>query len=299
MEVTAFVRYNSHLHTPWLEDALRSGQLHLVRGDIRDFDSVSRAIAGKDLIFHLAALIGIPYSFESPLAYIRTNIEGTYNVLEAARRLETKNIVVTSTSETYGSAQFVPMDESHPSVGQSPYAATKIAADQLAISYHRSFGLPVKIIRPFNTFGPRQSTRAIIPTLITQMLAGRNQIEIGNPSPTRDFTFVADTVDGFMAVANTQACNGQAVNLGTGSEISIGSLAALVAKLTGASCTIQPKADRLRPDAAEVDRLLSNNNKMRGMTGWKPNYALEEGLSRTIDWFRQYRHLYKESGYSI
>jgi NAD dependent epimerase/dehydratase len=296
-EVVAFARYNSSNSYPWLEHLRAAPGFRLQRGDIRDADSVAQAVAGCDTVLHLAALIGIPYSYDSPLAYIRTNIEGTYNILQAARNTGCRNIVVTSTSETYGTAQYVPIDELHPAVGQSPYAATKIAADQLAISFHRSFGLPVKIIRPFNTFGPRQSARAIIPTVIAQILAGRSSIALGSLAPTRDLTYVADTVEGFLAVASTDACVGQAVNLGAQSEISIGDLTVRIADLMGVKIEIVSDSDRLRPAASEVERLLSSNAKARSLTGWQPAYSLDQGLRTTIDWMRAHRGAQREERY--
>lgn len=295
--VVGFVRYNSTGVYPWLKSALTNRNFRLHRGDIRDFDSVRTAVSGCDTILHLAALIGIPYSYESPLAYVRTNIEGTYNVLEAARASDCTNIVVTSTSETYGTAQFVPMTESHPAVGQSPYAATKIGADQLALSFHRSFGLPVKVTRPFNTYGPRQSARAIIPTVIGQILAGNTSIKLGNPSPTRDLTYVGDTAEGFLAVADSDLCLGQAVNLGTQTEISIGHLASRIAELMGVRISIESESGRIRPKASEVERLLCDNSKVRQLTGWKPTHSLDDGLRLTIEWMRNNQEYYSNDGY--
>ena len=252
-DVRAFVRYNSRNSWGWLEEnSAPKGRMEVKSGDIRDYDSVSGALRGCDGVLHLAALIGIPYSYESPLAYVRTNIEGTYNVLQAARELGIKNVLVTSTSETYGTAQRVPIDESHPAVGQSPYSASKIAADQLAISYHRSFGLPVKIVRPFNTFGPRQSARAIIPTIITQILAGKREIKLGNLSPTRDLTFVKDTAAAFLAILKTDKLIGEAVNIGMGEEISVGDLAKKIAGLLKTKVKIAEDSERVRPGASEV-----------------------------------------------
>jgi dTDP-glucose 4,6-dehydratase len=296
-EVVGFVRYNSSNSYPWIEQLRNQPRFHLHRGDIRDADSVTQAVAGCDTVLHLAALIGIPYSYESPLAYIRTNDEGTYNVLQAARMAGCRNIVVTSTSETYGTAQYVPMDERHPAVGQSPYAATKIGADQLALSFHRSFKLPVKVIRPFNTFGPRQSARAIIPTIISQILAGRTQVSLGNTTPTRDLTYVGDTVDGFLAVASAPACIGEVVNLGTQSEISMGDLALRIAGLMGARLAISTETDRLRPRDSEVERLFSNNGKVRALAGWQPRQTLDQGLRHTIDWMRENRSHYAVENY--
>lgn len=296
-EVTGFVRYNSNGIYPWLEAVSDHPRFRLYRGDIRDYDSVSRAVAGADTILHLAALIGIPYSYESPLAYIRTNIEGTYNVLEAARTSGCNNVVVTSTSETYGTAQSVPISEKHPAVGQSPYAATKIAADQLALSFHRSFNLGVKIIRPFNTFGPRQSARAIIPTIIAQILAGRTSLALGSLTPTRDLTYVTDTVEGYLAVAACDACRGEAVNLGTQTEISIGSLVQEIERLMGTHLEVVADPVRRRPAASEVERLLSDNSKMRVLTGWRPKIDLITGLETTINWLKLHKSMYCNPSY--
>jgi len=247
-KVKAFVHYNSKNNWGWLEESEVKNDIEVCTGDIRDNDSVSDAMKDVDEVFHLAALIGIPYSYVSPQAYIRTNIDGTYNILQAARTLELENIVVTSTSETYGTAQYVPIDEKHPLVGQSPYSASKIAADQLAISYYRSFDLPVKIIRPFNTYGPRQSARAIIPTIISQILSGQTKIKLGNLSPTRDLTFVRDTASAYLAIANVQGLNGEVTNVGTNNEISIGELAKLISELIGKEIEIAADAQRIRPD---------------------------------------------------
>ena len=296
-DVVGFVRYNSSGLYPWLKQCLHRPNFCLVRGDIRDFDSVAAALAGCDTVLHLAALIGIPYSYESPLAYIRTNVEGTYNVLQAARVANCANVVITSTSETYGTAQYVPIDELHPAVGQSPYAASKIAADQLALSFHRSFGTAVKVIRPFNTYGPRQSARAIIPTIIAQLLAGKRPVRIGNTTPTRDFTYVADTVEGFLAVARSDDCIGEVVNLGTQTEVFIGDLARRIADIMGVEIDLAVDEDRLRPENSEVGRLLSDNGKMRRLTGWRPRIALDRGLEETISWMKQHRHLYDPEHY--
>lgn len=298
-KVRAFVHYNARNFHGWLEASPYYGELEVVSGDIRDYDSVVAAAEGCETVFHLAALIGIPYSYVSPQAYIRTNVEGTYNVLQACRTLRTPNILVTSTSETYGSAQYVPIDEKHPAVGQSPYAATKIAADQLAISYHRSFGLPVKIVRPFNTYGPRQSARAIIPTVISQILAGKRELSLGNLSPTRDLTFVRDTAAGFLAVANHNGFFGEPVNIGMGGEISISDLVLKIAELMGVSIQTTAAAERQRAAASEVERLLADASKLRGATGWTPEYDLERGLQETIDWLKVHNGAYKPDLYNV
>jgi len=285
--VRAFVRYNSRNDRGWLADPRQTPQLEVVIGDVRDFDAVSRAMTGCEAVFHLAALIGIPYSYVSPLAYVRTNIEGTYNVLEAARTLGLSQVLVTSTSETYGSAQYVPMDERHPVVGQSPYSATKIAADQLAISYHRAFGLPVKLVRPFNTYGPRQSVRAIIPTVIAQLLAGTDVVRLGSLHPTRDLTYVDDTVRAFDAIYRTPALVGQVTNVGMGAEISMGELVATIGRLMGREASVAVDPERIRPVDSEVDRLCCDNTTLLTHTDWRPAYTLETGLAATIRAFRE------------
>lgn len=298
-DVRAFVRYNSRNSWGWLENSAVLKKIEVRAGDIRDYDSVLSASRGCSGVLHLAALIGIPYSYESPLAYIRTNVEGTYNVLQAARELKMKDVLVTSTSETYGTAQRVPIDELHPLVGQSPYSASKIAADQLAISYHRSFEVPVKIVRPFNTFGPRQSARAIIPTIITQILAGRKEIKLGNLSPTRDLTFVKDTASAFLAILKAPKLIGEVTNIGVGTEISVGDLAAKIAKILGAKVKIVEDKKRVRPGKSEVERLLSDNSKLRKATKWKPAYDLDRGLEATIEFLRAHQHLYKPDLYNV
>ena len=295
-DVTVLVRYNSRGTRGWL-DGLEAGKhVRVLAGDIRDTDMVDRAVRGADTIFHLAALIGIPYSYESPLAYVKTNVEGTTNLLMAARTHQVGNVILTSTSETYGTAQRVPMDESHPAVGQSPYAATKIAADQIGLSFHRSFGLGVKIVRPFNTYGPRQSLRAIIPTLIAQMLAGQD-VALGNLRPTRDLTFVTDTVAAFLAVARADALSGQAVNVGMNHEIAIGDLAAVIARLLGVSPRIVSSPERARPAASEVERLVCDNALLLKSTDWRPAHTLESGLRETITWFKGQGVLARASDY--
>lgn len=298
-DVVAFVHYNSRNSWGWLEYSAFKKDIEIIQGDIRDFDSVNSAIKGCDTVFHLAALIGIPYSYISPLAYIRTNIEGTYNILEASRINEVTNVNVTSTSETYGTAQYIPIDEKHPMVGQSPYSASKIAADQLAISYFRSFALPVKIVRPFNTYGPRQSARAIIPTIIAQILNGIENIKLGNLTPTRDFNFVKDTVNGFIEVAGTDRFNGEIVNIGSGSEISIRDLAYLITDLMGVKVNFLSDEIRMRPENSEVERLYCDNKKLISGTKWKQRYDLKQGLIDTIDWFKQNLEYYKSELYNV
>lgn len=295
--VRAFIHYNSRGDWGWLEQSPCRNQLEIVAGDIRDFDSVFLAARGCSKIFHLAALIGIPYSYDSPLSYIKTNIEGTYNILESARMLECEKVVVTSTSETYGTAQFVPITEEHPLVGQSPYAATKIAADQLAISYHRSFGMPVTIVRPFNTYGPRQSARAIIPTIAMQILSGNKTLRLGNIAPTRDLTFVHDTIEGFIKISDADQLTGQVTNIGSNSEISIGDLARKIAEICSREVEITIEADRIRPDRSEVERLCCDNRKIMQYTDWRPAFSLDQGLRATMGWIGEHLDQYKTDLY--
>lgn len=297
--VRAFVHYNSKNNWGWLEDSEYRSQMEIICGDIRDYDSVESAVSGCDTVFHLAALIGIPYSYVSPLAYIRTNIEGTYNILESARHLGTDNVLITSTSETYGTAQYVPIDEKHPVVGQSPYSAAKISADHFALSYYRSFDLPVKIVRPFNTYGPRQSARAVIPTIIIQLLNGKKSVKLGNAFPTRDLTFVRDTANGFLAVAAADSLFGEITNIGMNEEISIGELAALIGELMGVRPDIAGDRQRIRPEKSEVERLRCDNSKLLKHTSWRPDYDLRKGLTETIEWLKSNMHHYKPDLYNI
>lgn len=297
-QVKAFIHYNSRNSWGWLENLSCIEDIEIISGDIRDYDSVYSAMKGCDTVFHLAALIGIPYSYVSPLAYIKTNVEGTYNILQSAKELELENIVITSTSETYGTAQYVPIDEKHPLVGQSPYSATKIAADQLALSYHKSFNLPVKIIRPFNTYGPRQSARAVIPTIITQLL-NEEELRLGNLHPTRDFTYVKDTAAAFVAICKSDEAVGQATNVGMNGEISIGDLAVLIGKLTGKEIVLNVESERIRPGNSEVERLWCDNSKILSLTHWKPKYTIESGLRETIDWIKDNLSIYKQSLYNV
>jgi NAD dependent epimerase/dehydratase len=297
--VRAFVRYNSANRWGWLEKISKQPRLEVIAGDIRDYDSVFNAMKGCSEVFHLAALIGIPYSYVSPLAYIKTNIEGTYNVLESARQQNIKQVMVTSTSETYGTAQYVPIDENHPLTGQSPYSASKIGADQMAISYFRSFNLPVKIARPFNTYGPRQSARAIIPAIIIQILSGRKEIELGSLTPTRDLSYVKDTVNGLWQLSQHQGLYGEAVNIGTNTEISIGELFQLINKLLGTNTAAKQNIARIRPDKSEVARLMCDNTKITSKTAWRPKFDLESGLKETITWFKSNMEFYKSDIYNI
>ena len=298
-DVKAFVHYNSSNRWGWLDGLSKKNEIEVVTGDVRDMDSVLAAMQGCDTVFHLAALIGIPYSYVSPQAYIKTNIDGTYNVLQAARQLQTQNVLVTSTSETYGTAQYVPIDELHPMVGQSPYSATKIGADQLAISYFKSFDLPVKIVRPFNTYGPRQSARAIIPTVISQILSGKTELKLGNLTPTRDLTFVKDTANGFLQIAKADGLVGEMTNIGMSEEISIGDLVKLIARIIGAEVRIVSDEQRIRPDKSEVERLFCNNSKILASTNWKPNYTLESGLTETVEWIKSNLAYFKSDIYNV
>ena len=297
--VIAFDRYNPNNHWGWLEDSEYKNDIEIILGDVRDYDSVSKAMDGCDAVFHLAALIGIPYSYISPLAYIRTNVEGTYNVLEASKNFELEQVLITSTSETYGTAQYSPIDEKHPLVGQSPYAASKIAADQLAISYFRSFDLPVKIVRPFNTYGPRQSARAVIPTIISQCNSGNMDLKLGNLDPTRDLTFVKDTCSGFLEIFKSEFFFGEVTNIGMNSEVSIGDLAREIMNTMDINLTITADVNRIRPEKSEVDRLVCNNEKLLNNSSWKPEYTLTSGLSETINWFRENGRLSKSELYHI
>lgn len=298
-DVRAMIHYNSANNWGWLEESQVKKFIEVVAGDIRDYDSVFAAVKGVDTIFHLAALIGIPYSYVSPMAYIKTNIEGTYNILQSARTLETSNILITSTSETYGSAQYIPMDEFHPMVGQSPYSASKIGADNLAVSYFRSFSTPVKIVRPFNIYGPRQSARAIIPSIITQILDGKKEIKLGNTSPTRDFTFVKDTIAGFLAISKNEKFNGEYVNIGIGEEISVLDLVNLISELIGEDIKITSDEQRIRPKDSEVDRLFANNMKLTQSTSWQPQFSLKQGLTETIEWLKLNNSKYKSDLYNV
>lgn len=306
-DVRAFVLYNSFDNRGWLEDLSPEVQssIEIVFGDVRDSNSVRQAMNGCDIVFHLAALIGIPYSYAAPESYVDVNVKGTLHILQAARDLGVERVVHTSTSETYGSAQYVPIDEHHPLVGQSPYSASKIAADQIAYSFWSSFQVPVSIVRPFNTYGPRQSTRAVIPTIITQIASGSQSIDLGNGSPTRDFSFVGDTVDGFITIANSDSAVGEVLNLGSGFEISISDTFDLISELMGSSATINMDLKRLRPDSSEVTRLYADNSKTQEMTGWQPSYAgldgFRRGLALTVDWFREPANLnrYRSGNYTV
>jgi len=305
--VRAFVLYNSFNSWGWLDQCAADvkDKIEVFSGDIRDPHGVKMAMMGCDVVLHLAALIAIPYSYHSPDTYVDTNVKGTLNVLQAARELGIKRVIHTSTSEVYGTARFVPITEEHPLQGQSPYSATKIAADQLAYSFYASFGLPVVIARPFNTYGPRQSARAVIPTIITQIAKGQRQIKLGAVSPTRDFNFVQDTVAGFIAMLNSDQGLGEVVNLGSNFEISIGDTARLIAEVMNTEIEILTDETRLRPENSEVERLWAGNAKARELFGWQPEYGGREGFKRglaeTADWFTKPDNLraYKTDIYNV
>jgi NAD dependent epimerase/dehydratase len=298
--VRAFVRYNSAARTGWLEDVAAgpSAKPEVLFGDIRDARAVREAAAGCDRIYHLAALIGIPYSYRAPDSYVEVNVQGTLNVLNAARDLGIERTIITSTSEVYGTALYTPIDEGHPLQAQSPYSATKIAADHLAISYHRSFGLPVTVVRPFNTYGPRQSTRAVIPTIMAQAVAG-TEIRLGSLDPVRDLVFVTDTVAGFLAVGECPDCVGRVTNLATGSGVTVRELAERVMRLVGRKLPLVETQERKRPDASEVFQLIGSAAAAAQLAGWQPRTALDEGLTRTLAWLRRHMDLYKTEVYGV
>lgn len=300
-DVKAFTYYNSFNTWGWLDTLPKKklDQIEVFSGDIRDSNGVREAMKGIDQVFHLAALIAIPFSYHSPDSYVDTNIKGTLNVLQAARDLGTEKIMVTSTSEVYGTAQYVPIDEKHPYQGQSPYSATKIGADRLAESFYRSFNLPVTIVRPFNTFGPRQSARAVIPTIITQLLAGKEEIKLGSLTPTRDFNYVKDTAAGFIAIAESDKTIGQEINIATQREISIGDLANEIIAQINPKAQIVCDEQRLRPKKSEVNRLLGANAKIKELTDWKQKYTFEQGIAETIEWIRHNMNAYKTEIYNV
>ena len=300
-QVKAFVYYNSFNTWGWLDtlpsDVMKN--VEIFQGDVRDPNGVKEAMKETAAVFHLAALIAIPFSYHSPDTYVDTNIKGTLNILQAAREQDLERVLVTSTSEVYGTAQYVPMDEKHPFQGQSPYSATKIGADRLAESFYRSFQLPVSIVRPFNTFGPRQSARAVIPTIITQLLAGKEKIHLGSLTPTRDFNYVKDTVNGFIKIYESERTIGEEINIATQHEISIGELAEELIRQINPNAKIVCDEERLRPEKSEVNRLLGSNKKIKELTDWKPVYSFEEGLSETISFFKDNMDKYKPDIYNI
>ena len=301
--VKAFSCYNSLNSWGWLDtlpkDKLK--EIDIFTGDIRDPNGVREAMKGIDEVFHLAALIAIPFSYHSPDSYVDTNIKGTLNVLQAAKDLNTSRILVTSTSEVYGTAKYVPIDENHPYQGQSPYSATKIGADRLAESFYRSFNMPISIVRPFNTYGPRQSARAVIPTIITQLLSGEKEIKLGALAPTRDFNYVKDTANGFIEIAKSISTIGEEINIATEREISIGELAEELIRQINPNAKITCDNERLRPDKSEVNRLLGSNKKIKKLTNWNCKYTFEEGLKETIEWFKIKENMvkYKADIYNI
>jgi NAD dependent epimerase/dehydratase len=301
-KVRALVYYNSWNNIGWLADVkpeIRK-EMEIVFGDVRDTEHVASSVRGSRYVFHLASLIGIPYSYEAARSYVDTNISGALNVLEACRKADTvERLIHTSTSEVYGSAQTVPISESHPLVGQSPYSATKIGADKLAESYHLSFGVPVVIARPFNTYGPRQTARAVIPTTASQLLSGVNRLKLGALSPTRDFNYATDTVGGFLALAGCAGAEGQVINIGSGEEFSIEAMAKLLMEITGREVPIDCDEVRIRPAGSEVNRLLADNTKITQMTGWTPRVPFRRGLEETVQWIGRNMHLFDTQRYAV
>ncbi len=300
-KVTAFCCYNSFGQTGWLDTLPKDvmDEIEVFMGDVRDPHGVATAVRGHDVVYHLAALIAIPFSYHSPDSYVETNIKGTLNVLNAVRDFDVKRLLVTSTSEVYGTAQYVPIDEKHPFQGQSPYSATKIGADRIAESFYCSFGVPLTIVRPFNTYGPRQSDRAVIPTIISQLIAGKDEIRLGKMTPTRDFNYVTDTVRGMLAIAGCDKAIGEEINIATGREISIGDLAQMLIDMLRPGARILCDEQRLRPDKSEVERLLGSNEKIRALTGWKPEVPLEEGLRLTAEFIKANLSEYHPERYTI
>lgn len=301
--IRAFVYYNSFNSWGWLDTLPHEiiENIEIFTGDVRDPNGVRSAMKGIDTVYHLAALIGIPYSYHSPDMYVDTNIKGTLNILQASRDENVSKIIVTSTSEVYGTAQYVPIDEKHPFQGQSPYSASKIGADRIAESFYRSFGMPIIIARPFNTYGPRQSARAVIPTIITQLLSGKTTVKLGSIHPTRDLNYVSDTCAGFIALANCEKAIGKEVNIGSGKEISIGDLARLIISLINPKAKVVSDDERIRPKESEVERLLCDNSFIRELTGWEPVVSLEKGVRRTIEWFKEPGNMkgYKADIYNV
>jgi len=302
-KVRAFVYYNSLNSWGWLDTFPKDklSKIEVFSGDVRDLNGVKKAMKGIDVVFHLAALIGIPFSYRSPDCYVDTNIKGTLNILQAARELKISRLLVTSTSEVYGSALYVPIDESHPLQGQSPYSATKIAADKMSESFYRSFNLPVTIVRPFNTYGPKQSARAVIPTIIIQLLTGKKEIKLGSTSPTRDFNYVKDVCNGFLAIANSSKTIGEEINIATGKDISIAELANKIVKKINPKAKVVLDKQRSRPEKSEVESLVGSRKKISMLTDWKPKYSLENGLDKTIAWFecKENLKLYKPGIYNV
>lgn len=297
--VRVLVHYNSEGRRGWLETSDAADRIEFVPGDVRDRDSLRPAVEGADVVFHLAALIAIPYSFRAPASFVDTNVTGTLNVMRLAAEAGVDRVVHTSTSEVYGTALEVPISEDHPLQGQSPYAASKIGGDKMAEALHRQRGVPLVTVRPFNTYGPRQSERAVIPTIIGQCLSGEGEVRLGNLSPTRDFNYVADTVDGFVRAAVADGAVGRTLNVGSGREVSIGELVDVIADVVGTDVTVVQEEERVRPDDAEVDRLLCDATRAREVLGWEPRHTLEEGLEETVDWFRDHAGRYRGGEYAL
>lgn len=297
-DVRVLALYNPFGRYGWLDPDVHSS-VELLPGDVRDAERVAGAVAGCDVVFHLAALIGIPYSYVAPESYVQVNVQGTINVATACHRHGVDRLVHTSTSETYGTAITVPISEDHPMQPQSPYSASKIGGDMMALSFHHAFELPVAVVRPFNTYGPRQSTRAVIPTILSQLHKGATEIKLGSTSPTRDFNFVDDTVAGFLAVAGCDQAVGEVVNVGSGREISIGDLVHLLVEITGSEAEVVTDEARLRPAGSEVERLLCDNTRAREWAGWEPQVPLEEGLRRTSEWVREHLDELDTAGYAV
>lgn len=300
-DVTALVQYNSFNNWGWIDtfDKEVLNSIKVETGDIRELDGMNRIIKGQEVVFHLAALIAIPYSYLSPMAYVRTNVEGTTNVLEACRSHDVQKIIHTSTSETYGTALYVPIDEKHPMQGQSPYSASKIGADKMAESFYRSFNMPIATLRPFNTYGPRQSARAVIPTIISQILAGKNEIKLGSLSPTRDFNFVKDTAEAFIKVAESDRTIGEVINAGSNYEITIGDTVKKIIDIIGKDVKIICDEERIRPEKSEVNRLWADNTKIKELTDWTPKYSIDEGLAETVAWIKENMKHYKPDIYNV
>ena len=298
-EVIAFDRYNPNYNLGWLEKSKYKDDINFVFGDIRDYDSVLKTMKGCKIVFHLAALIGIPYSYLSPQAYLKTNVEGTYNILESSKHMNIEQTIITSTSEVYGTAQYIPIDEKHPISAQSPYSASKISADQLAISYYNSFQLPIKIIRPFNVYGPRQSSRAVIPSIIIQALNNKKEIKLGNVEPSRDFTYVTDTCNAFLDILKIKNFFGNTLNVGSNNEYTINDIAKKILEKLNSKANIKKELLRTRSSKSEVVRLVCDNSKILKTTQWKPMIKIEKGLDMTINWFRKFKDLFKHDIYHV
>lgn len=300
-EVTALVQYNSFNNWGWIDSFDKNvlDSIKVETGDIRELDGMNRIVKGNEVVFHLAALIAIPYSYLSPMAYVRTNVEGTTNVLEACRNHGVEKIMHTSTSETYGTALYVPIDEKHPMQGQSPYSASKIGADMIAESFYRSFNMPIATVRPFNTYGPRQSARAVIPTIISQILAGKKEIKLGSLTPTRDFNYVKDTAEAFIKIAESDNTIGQVINAGSNYEISIGDTVKKIINILGEDIKIICDENRLRPEKSEVNRLWADNTKIKQLTDWAPKYTIDEGLAETVEWIKKNMQYFKTDIYNV